>query len=675
MAWKAGQNPKHDPARCGGSDALGRAEPPGAGEADPRGPGPIFSGPALANSARRPGDRGHRTLRPDRWRLVPVWGLLSALGLMAKIGHGAETAPLPGLLLKDFVWPEYHPAPHDKQLRFRLQAAQAEPMEGAWVRAREVTLERFTLEGQQEWFVHCDHCQFHTATQEARSEGPLELRLQSERLILTGQGFLWRQSNAWLVVSNQVRTTLRGGWWGHPRGDALAPVHRIETTPNEIRIEADQFVYAGLDGLAEFTGKVNLRGSNLVLRADRLRFTLPTRPEARVTLVTAEGNVRLERAGLRAEAARMVLDPTQDRLELAGRVRWQREDASGAADSLTVDWTRETLQARGHAILDWPQAGGGFLPRPGLEPGQGPGPTQLTVRSSRYQLTANTAEFDGPVEVVETPATGPVSRLWCDGLVVRTTADGQLDSVIASGSIRFERQPLQLEGRQAIYRARSHRMEITGPAHWQDDQRSGSGDHIWIDLARQQFGVEGRAELIWPRPSNQTLLALAGPPPGNHSNRQTPPNESEAGPPRLWTRIQCAAYVWSASQLDFTGGVHVDDPGIELSCAHLSILPSPDEEQDPDLIATGGVVLHLRTPGQPEVTARCQEARYIGHTGILHLTGQPVIEREDGSRFMADAIEYHRRTGVISTVGTVRARVERGESLGTNALPTFSWPR
>jgi hypothetical protein len=53
----------------------------------------------------------------------------------------------------------------------------------------------------------------------------------------------------------------------------------------------------------------------------------------------------------------------------------------------------------------------------------------------------------------------------------------------------------------------------------------------------------------------------------------------------------------------------------------------------------------------------------------LRLTGQPVIEREDGSRFTAEAVEYHRLTGVISTVGTVRARVESPDGLRLPAWP------
>lgn len=583
----------------------------------------------------------------------------------------ADLRPLPGVVLRDFVWPEYHDPPHERQLRFRLQAAQAEPGDGAWVRVREVVLERFDLEGQREWWIGCDHGEFHTGTQEARSDGSLEVRLRVDRLRLQGQGFLWRQTNMWLVVSNKVQAVLRGRWIEAPGAESGSSTNRLGIDSDEMRIESVQFTYNGMAGRAEFAGNVRAVRSNLMLRCERLQFRLPHRG-MRVDQVVAEGQVIVDWGDLHAEADRGLFDPVRGQLALVGQVRWRRAEASGAADSLDLDLTGERLFARGNASLEWVRTGRNFLPRPGPNADALLGHFRIVIRSAEYQITSTQAEFEGDVEAVETPVSGPAGRLTCRTLRVHTASGGELESVVASRDVIFEHDQLQVTGREAVYRARLNRLEVIGPTHWKDGPRFGSGNRAWFDLAQHQVGVEGDAELVWPRPPTDALLALAGPPPGG----RTPGSEDgTTDETTFWTRIRCGAYVWSRVQMDFTGGVQVEDTTMELNCAQLTIHPPLESQGDPDLTATGDVVIHVRFPGQPEVTATCQEARYEADTAVLRLTGQPVIEREDGSRFTAEAVEYHRRTGVITTVGSVRARVERGALPLTNALPGLPGPR
>lgn len=610
-------------------------------------------------------------------RLVCLAALLRA---GATLPQTPGPVPLPGLVLEDFVWPEYYPPPNEKQLRFRLQAAKAEPAEGAWVRVREVVLERYAADGRVELHVQTPRCDFHTATQEARSDGPLEVRIQSDRLVLEGQGFLWRQSNAWLVVSNRVRTVLRGGWLAEqvgPLSTNAQPLRLPGVGEGEVRIEADRFLFEGSTGRVEFLGKVRATETQAALACDELQFVLSGGPTGRVNRVEARGGVSLERAGLKATAERAVLDPALERVELTGNVQWERAGASGRADLLQWDLRRETLQARGRTLLHWTRAAGGMVPGLQNALAAGNGPVQLTVTSDSSELSPRLARFEGNVDVIETPAVGPPARLMCSRLVVRTDANGALESVDSTGGVIFEREDLRVSGSSCLYQARLNRVEVAGPAHWEAGGRSGAGDRLWMEPDRQRFGVEGNAELVWPRPPGDMLLGMAGAPPGGatvlHESAGTDADPA-AGEP-LWTRVRCGSYVWSADQLEFTGGVEVEDPQMEMSCARLRVRPPAEGEGEPDLMADGGVIVRLAGPAAARITATAQRAEYEAAAARLRLTGQPVIERGDGSRFVAEVVEYHRRTGVISTVGTYRARVERGDSPGTNAPPTLPWPR
>lgn len=595
-------------------------------------------------------------------------GVLVAFALFAVPGAGraAEVPGLPAAVLKDFVWPDYYPPPHETQLRFRLRAAEATPSEGSWVQVRQVTLARFSPQGQTELFVQAERCLFHTGTQEARSEGPLELRLQGDRMTLEGVGFLWRQTNGWLVVSNRVRTHLRGGWLPRPGEGSAASRSGSLPDSEPLRIEADQFVYEGLRARAEFTGRVRVTGSNLVLRCERLEFELPGGPEGQVRQVHAEGSVEWNAEGLQARAARATLYPIQRHAILEGGVEWEKAEGTGAADLVEVSFAPDRLEARGNARLTLRRAAEGFLPRAALQAaGSKGGPVRIEASADHYRLAPDGARLEGRVRVLEVRAEGAPARLTCQRLEVVLASPGQLVSMRAEGDVELEDGDLHLTGQRATYRAEPGWVEVVGPATWRDGPRSGSGDRIWMDVAGPTFGVEGRAQMLWPRPATGALLGLAGPLPGQPVG--TDPGGTAGS--SLWTRVQCAAYVWSPAQLQFTGGVQVEDAQMQLTCGRLTVHLPADGTAGPDLTAQEQVVITLHTPGQPRVTATCEQALYRAETERLRLTGQPVIEREDGSRFTAEAVEYHRLTGVISTVGTVRARVESPDGLRLPAWP------
>ena len=73
-----------------------------------------------------------------------------------------------------------------------------------------VTIETYTESGLTNLIAVARACVADRTNRTASSSGPLDLRLADGRFSLTGVGFLWSQTNTTLVVSNQVRSILRG---------------------------------------------------------------------------------------------------------------------------------------------------------------------------------------------------------------------------------------------------------------------------------------------------------------------------------------------------------------------------------------------------------------------------------------------------------------------------------
>ena len=120
---------------------------------------------------------------------------------------GAGDDNMPGHS-SDFNRLEYYPAPHELQVKTRLSGAEATPL-GAQLAIKQLRLETFDLDGKTEIIVTAPDCIYDPNTDEASSAGPLQVRAGDGRFSLEGTGFLWRQNDSFLNISNNVHSTLR----------------------------------------------------------------------------------------------------------------------------------------------------------------------------------------------------------------------------------------------------------------------------------------------------------------------------------------------------------------------------------------------------------------------------------------------------------------------------------
>jgi hypothetical protein len=108
----------------------------------------------------------------------------------------------------DFTSVEYFESPHQQQMRSRLSGTEATPLAGGLLVIKQLKLETFAVDGKAEMVVEAPNCTYDTLNATASSPGPLQVRTGDGKFHVEGEGFLWRQTNSFLTISNNVRSLI-----------------------------------------------------------------------------------------------------------------------------------------------------------------------------------------------------------------------------------------------------------------------------------------------------------------------------------------------------------------------------------------------------------------------------------------------------------------------------------
>ncbi len=111
------------------------------------------------------------------------------------------------MVQKDFRIFDYYRG--SQRLKTLLHGAEAEYLAHP-IPVRLLTIETYEESGATNLIAKARESLCDRTNRTASSAGPLDLRLADGRFSLSGVGFLWTQTNTTLLISNQVRSTLRG---------------------------------------------------------------------------------------------------------------------------------------------------------------------------------------------------------------------------------------------------------------------------------------------------------------------------------------------------------------------------------------------------------------------------------------------------------------------------------
>ena len=147
------------------------------------------------------------TIFVTRHPLLVTWLLAAGMILFFAIPNG-RTQPNGVQHASDFTSVEYFEPPHQQQMKSRLSGAEAQPQAGGLLVIRQFKLETFNENGRPELIVSAPECVYDTFNRVANSPGHLQLQAGDGKFHVEGDGFLWRQNDSFLTISNNVHTVL-----------------------------------------------------------------------------------------------------------------------------------------------------------------------------------------------------------------------------------------------------------------------------------------------------------------------------------------------------------------------------------------------------------------------------------------------------------------------------------
>jgi len=135
------------------------------------------------------------------------------LGAILCFGLANAMRAQPGIAshARDFTSVEYYPAPLQRQMRSRLSGAEAQPLAGGLLVVKQLKLETFNTNGSPQAVVEAPECVYDTLHYTAGSAGHLRLRSGDGKISIEGDGFLWRQDDSFLTISNHVHSVIETG--------------------------------------------------------------------------------------------------------------------------------------------------------------------------------------------------------------------------------------------------------------------------------------------------------------------------------------------------------------------------------------------------------------------------------------------------------------------------------
>lgn len=142
------------------------------------------------------------------WTSVATWTV--AAGLLG-FNQGGQVeggqAPVRRVVQKDFRVFDYYKG--SQKLKAMLNGGEAEYLLNP-IPMRTVSFQSYGENGETNLTARTLNAFCDRTNRIAYSDGPVEFQISGGRFRLSGWGFQWSQTNTYLIVSNQVRSVLKG---------------------------------------------------------------------------------------------------------------------------------------------------------------------------------------------------------------------------------------------------------------------------------------------------------------------------------------------------------------------------------------------------------------------------------------------------------------------------------
>jgi hypothetical protein len=140
-----------------------------------------------------------------------------ALGcLLAAPGARGQSLPpsIPGGLrgsTTNITQVMYYEPPHEQQIKLRLTGAEMSPLPEALFEIKQLQVWQYATDGRLQAAAESPQCIFAPMENIASSTNHLVLKSGDGKLRLEGDGYIWRQGDNSLTISNNVYAVLKTG--------------------------------------------------------------------------------------------------------------------------------------------------------------------------------------------------------------------------------------------------------------------------------------------------------------------------------------------------------------------------------------------------------------------------------------------------------------------------------
>jgi lipopolysaccharide export system protein LptA len=333
------------------------------------------------------------------------------------------------------------------------------------------------------------------------------------------------------------------------------------------------------------------------------------------------------------QSGRAVYDLKKNEVRITEDPRWNSEQREGSAKTLVLNRLANTLVAEGDVFMKFPLTN--------VTSGvSGAAATNrfLEVNSEYFRFeeaTSNrlaSALYRGDVKVVH-----PEAAISARELTVGFNATNRIESIVAVQDVSVRSGENEAFGQRAEYDLQSEKISLKGNPHWKLEDSTGKSELLVFYPRTKEVLAIQNVEMVVPGRSVGTLFSV------NAKTNQ--PVETNAP-----MTIRSDTFSRGTNVAVFHGGVEISDDRGKMNCQMVTIV-SAGTNQVQRVIAEGGVSLE-----QPGLVATGKRAEYNVATGLVHLTGAPLLV-SDGRTLRADSFVIDRNKNTFS-VSPGRFRIE-----------------
>jgi len=528
-----------------------------------------------------------------------------------------------------------------------------EEINGSRITQLSIQLNKEGAQSTPEFFIEspeCDMPYLSEGNYDASSAKNIVLRTADGGFVIQGVGWKWSQSQALLVISNKVSTTIKKNLIGTGRKK------ENKSDSSDVNIKSNRFVFNHANSKAIYQDQVFATDpGHLEISCGKLQIDLSEEiqgfkevlAEDQLVIKLLDANAPIQANGGRA--IYRIGQASQDVIEIMDAPTWSTQDHNGKGDRIrvTASETRQFFKVSGNAwaSLDL----GDIRVQQTNEPQSEQQPIEISA--DQYEFDGTELRFEGFVEASQ----GDAWTLSCKTLTADIDEKQKTAVMIeASGMVQMNQQDggedFIAKANKVVYEPIAPGQEtviLTGNAQVDTEEFVARGERIEINKKEvsNTIHVSRLASLEFPDSTISSIGIL------NFGDNQSTRDPSKA---LNKVRITSKEYSLIVNKAVFTEDVSIQFQDETLNCDSLEVVFSPDRRWIKNIFATGAVHLvgkqgrmtcreingifsesthqmeRLRAEGNVSMThprgkARGETAVFYPQTQMIELRGEPSI--------------------------------------------------